>query len=241
MAVVLGMCMMTCTNSIEPYTIEYGHEYFPINIGKSLTYQVDSTIYSSFIEGGVGMVSGQLREVYGNTFVDAEGRTATTVERYWRTDETVAWEDIIPTIWYTTMSVDSTSVERMEGQNRFIKMVFPISANKSWRGNSFIFLFDYDGFALPSCNSLEWLYTYTGVDQQATVGNFTFDETVSILQQDCDDDIDRTFSTELYAKNIGLVQKEQWVLNTGNSADPAPWPDRAERGYIVRMDLIDYD
>jgi hypothetical protein len=237
--IALLSILAACKVGVEEYNPDYGHDYFPMQQGAWIEYAVDSTIYSAFVDNGVALHSGELREVYGETFTDNLGRTAITVARYWRTDNT-PWTNITPTIWYAVFNKDSSTIERMEGDRRFIKLAFPVRQNKTWLGNSYFYAFDYDGISLPSCDSDEWNYSYTSVGVPATVGVFSFAETLTVQQQDCENNIHRTYSTETYAKGVGLISLEQWVLEANDSSDPRSWPDKADRGHVVTMRVIGY-
>lgn len=51
--------------------------------------------------------------------------------------------------------------------------------------------------------------------------------------------IEKTFAKEVYARGIGMVYKEWWHLETQKIVDD-PWLEKAEKGYIIKMQIIDY-
>lgn len=237
---VLATFTFGCGNEVEEPTLDFGYEYFPTDSAFWAVYQVDSVIYSSFVSGNVDTISVQLREEYAGTFTDNEGRTARIINRYIRYDNNIPWENINPVVWYMVLDKNKRQAERMEGELRFMKMVFPVTEGKTWLGNSHFYRFIYDGISLPSCGGNEWEHIYQDVGQPYELGSLNFNETATILQEDCDDSINKVYSEEVYAKGVGMVYKEQWVLNTGDSTNPEPWPNRAELGHIAVIKMIDY-
>ncbi len=231
-----------CEETFEEVTfIENSSDYFPNKIGTWAEYQVDSTIYSVFVEGGRKEVSIQLREELTEEFTDNEGRTAVLVRRFFRYDKTKNWNEINPTVWYQVK--DEKQAERMEGEKRFVKMVFPISTHRTWEGNTYLntenagkgWLNEYELGAYDG-----WEYRYQNIENPQTLGNLTFDNTVTILQEDYEDKINRRYGLESYAKDVGLIYKEEWILNADDTFMDDPWPDHADRGHVIKMQITDY-
>jgi hypothetical protein len=248
--ILLGLMLClnnACDSETETLDFNYNLSYFPMDSAHWVIYQVDSVIYSKFLSGGKDSVSWQLKEVIAGTFIDNEGREARKIERYTRRNESQLWTAIDPVVWYALR--DSQRAERMEGDLRFIKMVFPISEGKSWKGNSQINT-DNSDLKLYA----DWNYTYTDIDQPKTIvaqdfsGNTvsnSFDKTLTVSQttrEDNDNLVEYSYGTEQYAENVGMIFKELWLLELGGNdiSDPAPWPDRAETGFITTYKILDY-
>lgn len=225
-----------CSEEIEELNLEEGYTYMPMEKGFWVTYQVDSIVYSSFLSGGKDTLTRQVQEVLGDTFIDNEGRTAMTIERYVRTNDTIPWSAITPIIWYQVIDSVQEQGERMEGALRFINLVFPMLPDRKWQGNAY----------LNTQNELGvfggWQFKYTAVNEPATINNLDFAETTTILQNDYEDKVQKLYSQEVYAKGIGLISKEQWILNLASNSieDPADWPERAGSGYIIIAKILDY-
>ncbi len=233
MAVIL-FCFLSCGEETEELNLIAGYDYFPMTTGHWIEYQVDSVIYSNFLEGGKEERSVQLREVLGETFTDNENRTAITIERYVRMNENVDWEDIVPEIWYQVLTDEQA--ERMEGERRFMPLIFPMVEGRKWSGNRYL-----NTSASELAAFADWQYTYTEVEQPKTVNGLQFSATTTIMQNDySSNQIDKICSTETYAKGVGLVYKEQSILKANDSATPEPWPDRADSGFTVVIKVLDY-
>jgi hypothetical protein len=95
---------------------------------------------------------------------------------------------------------------------------------------------------------VNWNYEVDSIDIQRQVGEFTFDSTLVITEVDENNIIERRLSRAIYAKHVGLVFKEQWILDSQycNQTPPPvdcetkPWLEKAERGYLYRQTVIAY-
>lgn len=230
-----------CEDKVEEPVVLDGDSYFPMQPGHWVIYQVDSTIYDAFLATGSKITSWQVKEELGKRFTDNEGRSAITIKRYIRQDSTVAWSDEQPIVWYAVKEEDRA--ERVEGDRRFMKMVFPISEFREWDGNVYINDFNetntwyqyyrYGAYA-------DWTYTYSQIETPFQINNLTFDKSITIAQQDKENLIEKLFGTEVYAPNVGLVYREEWILKTQDSSQGGEWPDRATQGHVVKMKVVDY-
>lgn len=241
---VLVVHLSACKNEIEDIDVGAYLSYFPMDTGYWVIYDIDSTIYSKFIENGRTTRHCQLKEVYTDFFTDNEGRPAVRIERYVRYDTATDWADIIPNVWYAVR--DSQRAERVEGDLRFMKLVFPMYPDRTWAGNAYLDTGDPDLSVYA-----DWQYKYETVDAPYQLADTTlngqlfshaFDSTTAVLQQDNSNLVDKVYSREVYARHVGMVYKEQWVLNLGGKdiTIPETWPDRAERGYVAIFKVLDW-
>lgn len=225
--------LSSCEEKTETLDLVKGLEYFPIEEGYWQEYQVDSVIYSSLRTDGKDTVSVQLREEFGDIFFDNEGREAITIERRVRKNPNTAWQNITPTIWYAVRTDDQ--VERIEGDLRFMKLIFPVFEGRTWNGNTFLNTDD------PQLRDYrDWNYEYIEVAANTTINGLDFAETLTISQIDREDLVNKTFAIETYAKNVGLIKKEEWILKRNDTNSSDDWPQRAETGYLTIITLTDY-
>ena len=84
-----------CNKSeIEDTGIEdFGYDYFPLEVGRSWEYEVDSIIYDPVV-GGTAVDSFRtfIRESVVDTLLDNTGEVLYRVERYYRRSDTLAWQ-----------------------------------------------------------------------------------------------------------------------------------------------------
>lgn len=230
-----------CEEQIEEPTAIDGKSYFPMETNHWVTYQVDSTIYSPFLATGSETQSWEVKEVLGKPFIDNEGRDAITILRYARKDTNVSWDDVSPTLWYGVRSEERA--ERVEGDRRFMKLVFPISSFRNWNGNVYLNAANEDNtwaqyYRYGAYN--DWNYSYSQIETPFEINGFNFENTITVAQQDKENLIEKVFATEVYAPNVGLVYREEWILKTDDSTQDGNWPERATQGHVVKMKVIDY-
>ncbi|MCH2022412.1 MAG: hypothetical protein MK207_08030 [Saprospiraceae bacterium] len=228
-------------------------EYFPLETGKYKTYQIDSIVYDEY-NCIIVQSTYQVKEVTSDLRTDGEGDPFYSVRRFIRKDSTEEWE--LYGVW--SEKIEDNQVQRVEDNQRMIKMVLPVVENTRWdgivyirrdtlvpiRGGSIDMFKDWDDF----------IYENVGELFVDTISNNIYPDAVQVLQVDKTNNIERRFSREVYAKNIGLVYKEMWILDTQcrppgtctgvgdiSTCLFTPWEIKAEKGFILTQSLIDYN
>ena len=186
---------------IEYSEVKSYQDYFPIEVQKEKKFLVTNIIHNSF---GKDTSSYYLKEIITESFIDLEGDTAYRIQRYWRIDSTQIYE--IKDVWVVKKS--KTSLQQLEENIRFTKLIFPIDKNSFWNGNAFNNL----GYQEYSVQSI-----HTGFN----LNNLTFDSCVSINQNYKSNLLEYENSQEIYSLGLGLVYKEVIVIqiNNGNLND----------------------
>jgi len=181
--------------------------YYPLAVGKYITYRLDSTVYVNFNtkkEVHTYIVQDKIDAI----IKDNLGNDAYRIRRMMRSNtDTTQWFDnatflVVPTLQKT---------EFIENNLRFIKLVNPVKEYTTWQGNNQINTVDqllrfYEN----------WEYFYESVGTPYTVNNKQFPETITINQIDevDGDPGNKNFaytikkSVEVYAKGVGLVYKD---------------------------------
>ncbi len=191
--ILLGF-LNSCNKDVTPPDAGYG--YFPTKIGNWIIYDVVSIEHDAPISKHDTSIF-QLKEVIESTFLDNENRETQRIERYTRNDETQPW--VIKDVWFSNLT--ASTAERVEENERLIKLTFPVKKGKTWDGNAL--------------NSQDvWIYKYTEVNVPYTINNFSFDSTVTVLQIDEENLVEKKYALEIYAKNAGMIYKELILLNT---------------------------
>ena len=121
--------------------------------------------------------------------------------------------------------------------------MFPLREGKHWNGN--IYLGSLSSIPVnESCNNLvfleDWDYEYTAIHAAENIGTFSFDSTATVEQNGSTNLTELNTSTEIYAKNVGLVYREFYHLTTQNICPTCPWEENAECGYIVRQTVVEF-
>jgi len=233
---------ITSCDETEDFIVDYQYDYFPLEIGHFVTYQVDSITYSSQAGGGIFIDTAtyQLRETIVDTFRDNTNRLAYEIERQRRETPTDDWEDAE----VLTVVRTSNHLEWTENNRKFLKMVFPPKQDSTWNGNLYIDVSDLvaiRGEVIELFKS--WEYSFSELNVPATIDNFSFDSTATVTQSNAENLIELRYSVEQYAKDVGLIFKEMKILDTQciSDCDGQSWEQKAEKGFILRMKVIDYN
>jgi hypothetical protein len=201
--------LTACKKEIIPNdNILLGKEYFPITKDHTIEYAIDSIIYNDFSKS-TDTFRMQFKDVIGESFYDNEGRESYVVNRYSRQDDTYLWKDLMT--FYATKT--NFRVEVVENNLRMIKLVFPVKLKTYWSGNIYI--------PAQIDDKLKWLwnwnYTYTYINQPFNTGLASFSNTIEVIgindstnnpEQFPDAIANKTYSKEVYAKNVGLIYRE---------------------------------
>lgn len=246
--IVLGLIFFVSCNTdptVENLNIDYGYDYYPVEIGKYIIYDVDSVTFDPNLSGiSIDTTSYQAKEEIVDTTIDNAGRTMFIIHYSTRDSMNQVWnlENV-----YTTV-VDDSWVERTEDNLRFIKMVFPQKIDSTWDGNR---LFAEDGFIVTvRGETLEMFKNWSSVTKEksssGTISGLNFDDLLTIQHADDENLIERRFVEEKYARGVGLVNKTMIILDTqcgGNLSDciGLPWEDKAEKGFILTMTVNAYN
>lgn len=251
---IFALLFFACNPNID-YVKPVTYDYYPLIGGKYKIYKIDSTVYDEY-NCAVFNTSYQIKEISRETDFDGEGDLIHLIERYIRKDSLSSWK--LQSIW--SEKIENNQLQRIENNQRFIKMVFPIKQNIEWdgivyirrdtslaiRGGSINVYKDWDEFKYTKVAS-SFIDTSTSSPK-------IYPEAVEIIQADKENKIEKRFAKEVYAKDIGLVYKEMWILNTqcldsfctpgsGNLSlcDGVSWKDKAEKGYILVQSLIEHN
>lgn len=166
---------------------DFSYDYFPIEIGHYVTYDVHEIIYDL----NSSDETYQIKELIESEITDNLGRPSLRIERYKRATDADDW--VIKDVWYSTRT--PSNAEKIEENVRYVKMSFPVRTYQEWDGN------------LYNINS-EWLYYYDSIGDSRTINGLEFDETVKVFQRENFNLIEEEEAYEIFAKDVGLVYKK---------------------------------
>ena len=204
---VVIISFSACKKSSEDFQTAGLSVYFPLAVGKYITYNIDSTIYTNF-GTSIEVHSYQVKYQTDSLITDNLGRPAYRIIRYIRNNATGPWLSDA-----TFMAInDIYTLEFVENNYRFVKLHLPVRNNYSWKGNSFI-----DTYSLNSEVKYldDWDYMYDSVGVQQQVGSFTLDNCLVVNQrdeeignpQDPNSYSEINIGQEKYAAGIGMVYR----------------------------------
>ena len=232
----LNLYLFSCKKS-ETLTTAVLSDYYPLQTGKYITYQLDSLVYLSFGTRDT-TVSYQVKYLTDSLLTDNLGRPAYRIFRYIRKSGNNPW---IPEGTCMAVIADN-GIEFIENNLRFVKLKLPFKDYFTWKGNSFIDTY--------SANSIfryldNWDYTYENAGQSDIIGNFSLDNTITVNQRDeiIGDPNDASgyseinFGQEKYANGIGMVYRKLFH----SEFQPGNGGYFADGSYGVTYTMIDHN
>ena len=190
MATFLASCGKETLDSFSP-----SFNYFPTAKGTFVVFDVDSVVHSTDDNGNDDSVyyyHYQVKEVIDTPFIDGEGHTRQVLVRYYRQDSSQAWN--INAVWSQLLT--SAYAYRWESNVPYHKMSFPINSEIEWNGNDMN-------------THEEEMYYYDDIHVSHSYGAVSFDSTVTVIQRDDNNYIERIYAKEVYAAGVGLVYRQR--------------------------------
>ena len=229
-----------CKKESEQLQITPISDYAPLAVGKYVTYNLDSLVYLNF---GATQAHHfyEVKYLTADSLKDLLGRKAFRIVRYIRT-----LPNGIFTPDNTFVAVNTgTNFEFTENNLRYLKLTLPIKNDRKWKGNSAI---DVTSVGSDLQYLADWDYTYTEVNQPKKVGTFNLANTITVKEIDESVNLpvipagqpnqtniaSRDYSQEIYAKDIGLVQRD-FIHFEYQLAFPG------YIGYGVKMVMVDHN
>ncbi len=231
---------VACKETPDNYVPDAGQDYYPLEVGKFVEYQMDSTIYDPNGDTTVYHSTSFLREEIIDTLTDNGGNIVYKIEQYHRTADSLSWA--IKKVLSATL-VDNQAI-RTEDNLQFVKIAFPLSKGNRWNGNSH---FDKSLIVEIAGETVEmfkgWEYRIKDIGVADTIGGFQFDETIVVEEADNENLIELRQVVSTYAKGIGLVARELWILDTQCIDDCVnqSWEQKAEKGFILKQTIINHN
>lgn len=218
---ILLLVVLVGCKSESPEEVDLGYLYYPATVGLWVEYQVDSVRH--FSDENTDTLRYQIRELLESEFVDEAGRSARRIERFFRTSSDQNWN--LKDVWMVVIT--SRKVEKVEENDRFVRLTFPVKEGQFWDGNSL--------------NTLGlWNYSYIQVGQAAPVGDWIFDEAATVEQEGAVNLIEQHRGREIYSPDIGLVYKELVEIKTDVNYISNPIPANIQSGYEVYYTYLNH-
>lgn len=235
-----SLFFVSCKKTPDNFKADLGLDYFPLAVGKSIEYQLDSTIFDPNGDTTVYHTTTFAKETIVDTLSDNNGNVLYKIEHFERGSDTLPW-DIKKVL---SVSAQGYQAIRTEDNLRFIPLTFPVEKGNSWDGNIH---FNNDQIVYVAGESIEmfkgWNYRVKEVGGPLTIGAFQFDETATVEESNNENLIELRKSTAIYAKGIGLVYRELWILDTQCIDDciGKPWEEKAEKGFILKQTILNHN
>jgi hypothetical protein len=238
-SVVLIVLFSACKKETDNFNTYKLSDYSPMQVGKYITYNLDSLLYINFGTKDT-TVHYQVKYEVDAAITDNLGRPAFRIIRYIRKNSTDSWN---PDNSFMAINT-GTTFEFVENNLRFLKLVAPITDGFSWKGNKYI-----DTYSdVPNLKYLDdWDYIYTDINSSVTLtGGINVDSTITVSQRDevLNDPANTQIYSEVnkayeqYAKGIGMVYKK--FLHR-EYQPPTPGTEGYALGYGITLSMIDHN
>lgn len=195
-------------------------EFFPLKTNSTLIYKVTAITInkpSNFYDTSTYF----LKERIDIQFIDNENDTAYRIERSKRYTTDEKWQ--ISDIWEAKLT--NNTAEKVEENQRLIKMVFPIKKDFTWNINR--------KNDLPAKN-----VTINSINDNYIFNNQQLDSCVNVRWNNSDSIINLQVKNEKYARNIGLVYKDSINVYSDEVIIGVPILQRVTKGTIYYQELI---
>jgi hypothetical protein len=216
---LFALFFSSCKDKVIP-PVEVGYEYFPVEVGHWIEYEVDSIVYDDFT-GTIDTSHYFIKEVFESEFIDNQNRPTVRMERYFKAADTLNYN--LKDIWYVNLT--NSTAEKVEENYRITKLAFPINFLQSWDKNAF------------NVND-EIIYEYDDIHETKTINTLSFDSTITAQHYDQVTLISEDYEFEIYAKNVGMIKKKFVHLEKVWDNPSQVWV--IESGVILEYKIIDY-
>lgn len=207
---ILTALLFSCKKNPAP---EYHHEYFGMEEGRFVVYDVVEIIHDDDIQQHDTAIY-QLKTIWADIYIDNEGREAREFKRFVRPTENDSW--VLQDIWIGI--IDGIRAELVEENQRVVKLVFSPTQNKEWDANAY------------NLNSEQNCF-YRDIHGDTIIDNTTFDPTLVVEQEQSNNYIDSVHRYEMYAKNIGLIYKYERDLHYQSNGQSQLYLDMGTERY----------
>lgn len=246
--IVFLMLLTYCSkNEIEEIEIDFGFEFFPLEVGRTWIYEADSILFDPAVNGiAVDSIKFNIRERITDTLRDNLNNLVYRIEYAEKAIDATDWQ---VKFIYAAFIEDNRAI-RSENNLDFIKLVFPLKEETAWNGIAFI---DERKEILVAGEPIEvfkgWSSNVVGSLDEFKVEDKVFETVFEVDQANTENILELRSVKEWYAENIGLIFQEWIILDTQCSeccnrnlgeCEQVPWRERAEKGFILRKKLIEY-
>ncbi len=237
--------IISCKKEVAHFQTETISDYMPLQPGKYLIYQVDSTVFTNF--GRTEEVhSYQEKDVVDTLITDNLNRPSYRVYRYLRDSAgTGNWQPI-STYFITPVA---NGVEVIDDNLRTLNLIVPIQQGTTWKGNRYLPTEPYsDQYSFNNDDNMsDWNYTMDSTNETLSLNGQTYDNVVKITAEDETINFpitdpqsyaSQSYAVEKYAKGIGLIYKElilwEYQPNIGGAS---PY----QTGFGIKRTLLDHN
>ncbi|MCR6719627.1 MAG: hypothetical protein NVV59_04885 [Chitinophagaceae bacterium] len=245
-ALLISIHLISCKGETEDFATEPVSEYMPLEVGKYITYRIDSLVFVDF-QRFPEVHQYQVKHVVDAEVTDNLGRKSYRIYRYLNNEDgSGEW---VPDGTYFITPLRNR-IEVIEDNLRIIKLQAPMREGTSWKGNSYLPTDAYDPFGYNFSNDDDmqnWEFYVQQFESGTTINGQNYTDVYTIEQQNDFSNVPiadplsygyKNRATEKYSRGIGLVYREyeMWEYQPNLSG-----PDPYYSGFGVTMWMIDHN
>lgn len=198
-----------CKKTTENFASASLSDYLPLQVGKYITYRLDSTVFTKF-GTATELHSYQEKQIVDAEITDASGRTGYRILRYIR--DAAGTQPWAPRGAYFIVP-NSKTIEVVDNNLRFLKLASPIKKDFTWKGNEYLnndpFVSSYS-FSNDDDMS-DWEYVYTNLNDSFSYNQQNLPNVIKVLQKDERVQLD-TVTINNNAATIPLNSQKVWLV-----------------------------
>jgi hypothetical protein len=236
----LLLSLNACKKSTESFIPNQATEYFPLTVGKYITYKLDSLVFINFGTSSVTR-SFEVKYLTDARLSDNLDTPAYRIVRFIRNTPSNPWV-ADATFWATNTG---KGIDFTENNLRYQKLKTPVRDLYTWKGNSYI---DTYSFSSNVKYLGDWDYSYDSVGMQSVVGSYTLPNTLKVDQRDevignpndPKSYSEINYAVEKYAAGIGLVYRK-FLHTEYQPPTPGLGGRFVDGSYGVTLTMIDHN
>lgn len=242
-----------CTKETEEFTTDSVNGYFPLQIGKYITYRLDSTVFPQSGRSEEVHVYQEKLQIAGE-LTDNEGRPTYRLDRYLRDS---AGQNNWTPAGVVFVTPRSKEIEVINDNLRVLRLVTPIAEGNTWKGFRYVSSGTSDNpegpyeslFEFNDDNHIhlnDWEFAYGPKDETVTLNNQVIDSVITVNGPDEAANApvtdpksfgSKTYVVDKYAKNIGLIYQELIMWEYQPNPNGTPF----KVGFGVKRSMIDHN
>lgn len=195
---LVAVMTISCNESRRADPSTLGYDFYPLNVGQYRIYDVEEIKY---LVSGFDTTVFQLRETIFDSIPSID-QTIYLLRRDIRIDDTQPWKS--DSVWSVTSTSNYLSIT--ENNIPFIKLTFPVKESKEWDSNSL--------------NSKDPSTSYYQSMSNSIVDTIAAENHIRVILEDIEENVTGVdLRSEVYARGIGLVEKDYLVQKKCTSSD----------------------
>lgn len=193
-----ALLVLSCKkNKTEPAP-DLGYSYYPGRIHSYIVYDMDSIVYRQLPVQDTQRFKFQIKEVMDTLITDNQNRPTIKIIRYRKNySATIPYSAMswtVQDVW--TANKTNTNIQVVEENIRYTKLAFPAKKNTQWNGTAFTTLGETD-------------YNYSTFDSSMAINGNSFLKTATVVQSSNTNAIESEYFAEIYARDVGMIYKEE--------------------------------